>query len=155
MSNAPPASFLGALLLSLTLPACTTSPDDPGDDVAANRRHWQSQRIADYEVQFRMSCFCVPDVIAPVVLQVRGGAIVSVTRVSDGVGVPPSRWVGIYYTVDQMFALIADAQAKGADEIRVSYDPVLGYPTTVFIDQSVRLADEELRFEMSGLMPVR
>jgi len=154
MSNAPRASLFGAVLLSLTLPACTTSPDDPGDDLATNRRHWQSQRITDYQVQFRMSCFCVPDVIAPVVLQVRGGAIVSVTRVSDGVAVPPSRWKGIYYTVDQMFALIADAQAKGADEVRVSYDAVLRYPTTVFIDQSIRLADDEWRFEMSGLTSV-
>jgi len=56
---------------------------------------------------------------------------------------------------DQMFARIADAQAKGADEVRVSYEPVLRYPTTVFIDQSVRLADEERRFEMSGLTPIR
>jgi hypothetical protein len=154
MVNATRA-LLGALLLSLTLPACTTSPDDPGDDLAINRRHWQSQRVADYQIQFRMSCFCIPDATAPVVLQVRGGAIVSVTRVSDGVAVPPSRWKGIYYTVDQMFALIADAQAKGADEVRVAYDPLLRYPTTVFIDQSQRIADEERRFEMSGLMPMR
>ena len=149
------ASLLGAVLLSLILPACTTSPDGPGDDLATNRRHGQSQRIADYQVQFRMSCFCVPDVTAPVVLQVRGGAIVSVTRVSDGVAVPPSRWKGTYYTVDQMFALLADAKAKGADEVRVSYDPLLRYPTTVFIDQSQRLADEEWYFEMSGLEPRR
>jgi hypothetical protein len=154
MSSATRA-LLGALLLSLTLPACTTSPDDPGDDLAANRRHWQSQRIGDYQIQFRMSCFCVPDVIAPVVLQVRGSAIVSVTRVSDGVAVPPSRWEGLYYTVDQMFALIAAAQAKGADEVRVTYDPLLRYPTTVFIDPSRRLADDEQYFAMSGLEPRR
>jgi len=154
MSSATRA-LLGALLLSLTLPACTTSPDDPGDDLAANRRHWQSQRIADYQVQFRMSCSCVPDATAPVVLQVRNRAIVSVTRVSDGVAISPSRWEGLYYTVDRMFALIAEAQAKGADEVRVSYDPLLRYPTTVFIDQSQRLADEERYFEMSGLEPRR
>ena len=155
MVNPTRASLLGAILLSLTLPACTTSPDDPGDDLLTNRRHWQSQRLSDYQVQFRMSCFCVLDVTAPVVLQVRGGAIVSVTRVSDGVAVPQSRWEGIYYTVDQMFALLADAKAKGADEVRVSYDPLLRYPTTVFIDQSQRLADEERYFEMSGLEPRR
>jgi hypothetical protein len=148
-------ALLGALLLSVTLPACTTSPDDPGDDLFANRRQWQSQRISDYEVQFRTSCFCVPDVTAPVVLQVRGGAIVSVTRVSDGAAVPSSKWEGIYYTVDQMFALIADAKARGADEVRVSFDPQLRYPTSVAIDQSVRIADEERYFEMSGLTPLR
>ena len=68
---------------------------------------------------------------------------------------PPSQWEGRYYTVDQMFALIADAKAKGADQVNVSYDPQLRYPTSVTIDQSVRIADEERYFEMSGLTPVR
>jgi hypothetical protein len=36
-----------------------------------------------------------------------------------------------------------------------SYDPLLRYPTTAFIDQSQRLADEERYFEMSGLEPRR
>jgi hypothetical protein len=52
-----------------------------------------------------------------------------------------------------MFALIADAQVKGADEVRVEYHTELRYPTTVFIDQSTRLADEERWFEMSDLQP--
>ena len=148
-------ALLGALLLSVTLPACTTSPDDPGDDLFANRRQWQSQRIADYQIQFRLSCFCIVDVTQPVVLQVRNNAIVSVTRVSDGAAVPAPQWEGRYYTVDQMFALIADAKAKGADQVNVSYDPQLRYPTSVTIDQSVRIADEERYFEMSGLTPLR
>ena len=146
-------ALLGALLLSVTLPACTTSPDDPGDDLFANRRQWQAQGIRDYQVKFSLSCFCVTDVTQPVLLQVRNGALVSVTRVADGVAVPASKWEGIYYTVDQMFALIADAQVKGADEVRVEYHTELRYPTTVFIDQSTRLADEERWFEMSDLQP--
>ena len=152
MVNATRA-LLGALFISVTLSACTTSPDDPGDDLLANRRQWQSQRLTNYQVQFRMSCFCVPDATAPVILQVRNGAIVSVTRVADGAAVPSTKWEGIYYTVDQMFALIADAQAKGAEEVRVEYHAELRYPTTVFIDQSTRLADEERWFEMSDLQP--
>jgi hypothetical protein len=152
MVNATRA-LLGALFISLTLSACTTSPDDPGDDLLANRRQWQSQHLTNYQVQFRLSCFCITDVTQPVTLQVRNNAIVSVTRVADGVAVPPSKWEGIYYTVDQMFALIADAQAKGAEEVRVEYHTDLSYPTTVFIDQSARLADEERWFEMSDLQP--
>ena len=152
MVNAARA-LLGALFISLTLSACTTSPDDPGDGLLANRRQWQAQGIRDYQVKFSLSCFCVTDVTQPVLLQVRNGALVSVTRVADGVAVPASKWEGIYYTVDQMFALIADAQVKGADEVRVEYHTELRYPTTVFIDQSTRLADEERWFEMSDLQP--
>ncbi len=148
-------ALLGALFISSTLSACTTSPDDPGGDLFANRRQWQSQGIRDYQVQFSVSCFCITDVTQPVILQVRKGALVSVTRVADGVSVPPSRWEGVYYSIDQMFALIADAQARGADEVRVSYDPVLGYPSAVFIDESVRTADEERWFTLTGLTPVR
>ena len=152
MVNATRA-LLGALFISLTLSACTTSPDDPGDDLFANRRQWQAQGIRDYQVKFSLSCFCVTDVTQPVLLQVRNGAIVSVTRVADGAAVPSTKWEGIYYTVDQMFALIADAQAKGADEVRVEYHAELRYPTAVFIDQSRRLADEERYFEMGELQP--
>ena len=152
MVNATRA-LLGALFISLSLSACTTSPDDPGDDLGANRRHWQSQGIRDYDVRFAVSCFCVPDYTQPVILHVRNGALVSVTTVSDGTAVPSSKWEGRYYTVDQMFALIAESRAKGAEEVRVEYHAELRYPTTVFIDQSTRLADEERYFEMSELQP--
>jgi hypothetical protein len=152
MLNATRA-LLGALFISLTLSACTTSPDDPGDDLFANRRQWQAQGIRDYDVRFAVSCFCVSDYTQPVILHVRNGALVSVTRVSDGGQVPSSTWEGRYYTVDEMFALIADAKAKGAAEVRVSYEPQLRYPATVFIDESVRTADEERWFEMSDLQP--
>ena len=122
-----------------------------GDDLSPTAANG-SRTHADYQISSAWA-FCIVDVTQPVILQVRNNAIVSVTRVSDGGAVPASQWEGTYYTVDQMFALIADAQAKGADEVRVEYHTDLRYPTTVFIDQSTRLADEERWFEMSDLQP--
>jgi Family of unknown function (DUF6174) len=153
--NRSPA-YAAALLLAAVLPACTTtSPDDPGDDVLANRRRWQSLRITDYQVQFRTICFCTTETTAPVILQVRGGAITSATRVADGAAVPPSAWTGRYYTVDQVFDLIVKAKAQGAFQVRVTYDALLGYPTGVFIDYRAELADEEQRLVLAGLTPAR
>jgi hypothetical protein len=143
------------LPLALTLTSCVSSPDDVSDDVSAQRRKWQSQQITSYRVQSSLSCFCIREATEPVLLEVRNRALVSVTRVSDGAPVPPSEWADRYYTVDEMFVLIASAERSGADEVRVSYDPRLGYPTQVFIDQSQQLADEERWFELAGLSPTR
>src|SRR4051812_6329605 len=113
------ASAKSALLLCLplawTLSSCVSSPDDVSD-VFAQRRKWQSQQIASYRVQSSLSCFCIREATEPVILEVRDRRLVSVTRVSDGAAVPPSEWPDRYYTVDQMFAVIAEAQAQGADE---------------------------------------
>jgi hypothetical protein len=141
------------LVLAVGAAGCVTSPDDTGDDLAANRRKWQSQGIRDYSVRYRLICFCVTSATDPVLLQVRNGALVSVTRVADGTPVDPSRWAGIYYTVDELFALLTQAQAQGPNQLRVSYDPALGYPTEVYLDERAAIADDERSYEMSGLVP--
>jgi hypothetical protein len=137
------------LIASLIAVGCTASPTDP--ETADARDRWRDRDIVNYEVQFRQVCFCVLETTAPVILQVRNRALVSVTRVSDGAAVPPAEWSGRYYTVDEMFALIQESRAKGAATVRASYDPVLGYPTEVYIDQDERVADEERSFELTNL----
>lgn len=152
----PRPSPLGhALLLALALSGCLSSPDRPPDDESRNRRQWESQRIADYHVQSRLVCFCVREATEPVTLEVRNRALVSVTRVADGRAVDPSTWAGRYYTVDQMFALIAASRSQGAHEVRVSYDPLLGYPSEVFLDRNTGVADDERHFALSGLTRIR
>ena len=152
--SAPRTALCAALLLPLTLTACVSSPDD-ADDASRPRRQWESQRITDYRVQSRLVCFCIREATEPVSLQVRNRRLVSVTRVSDGVAVPPSEWALRYFTIDEIFDLIADARARGAHEVRVTYDPQLGYPTQVFLDMNAGVADDERHFEISGLTTAR
>jgi hypothetical protein len=85
---------------------------------------------------------------------VRDRRLVSVTRVSDGAAVPPSDWPLRYYTVDQMFDLIEESQRQGAAEVRVTYDPQLGYPTEVYLDPRATVADDERQFEYASLAPL-
>lgn len=141
-------------VLAFLLSACVFGPDEADDELVRNRERWRSQRIEDYQVQFRLLCFCVREATEPVVLTVRRGVLVSVTRVSDGRPVDPSQWRGRYYTVDEMFALIADAEARGVAEVRVTYDAALGHPREVFLDEDERVIDEERTFELSALAPL-
>jgi hypothetical protein len=137
-----------AIALELALAGCLFTTDGIDDE----RETWRSQGIADYQVQFRLICFCAREATEPVILQVRNRALVSVTRVADGAAIDPSQWTGRYYTVDELFVLIEDARERGAAQVRVSYDRALGYPTEVFLDQSAGVADDERTFELSGLV---
>lgn len=121
-------------------------------DLVAARRQWQALRIVSYDYRYQNQCFCAPTVTAPVVLEVRGGAITGATRVDDGT--PLGSEALVYYrTVDDVFALIAEAIDENAAHVDVRYDPARGYPTSVFIDRDERIADEEVRIEASALVP--
>lgn len=58
-------------------------------------------------------------------------------------------------TIDSLFDEIKAAIDSNADNVQVEYDPISGYPTSIFIDYSTQIADEELRLNISGLVQNR
>jgi hypothetical protein len=128
--------------------------DDRGrtrSELLAARQVWRVAGPRDYRFRFRQSCFCAPAVTAPVLVTVRGAQVVSAVYAEDGRPVAASD-LGRYPSVEELFSRVEQAIATEAYEIRASYDPRLGYPTTVFVDQSPRIADEEQRLEASDLV---
>jgi hypothetical protein len=145
-------------VLGLSLLACGTSTEPANgafvDDRPATRAalqqargHWNSLGITDYQYAFQRSCFCAPDFRAPVRIEVRQGQVAEVASVETGQARPTEG----YPTVEDLFARLQAALDSGAENVQVAYDPGLGYPTRFFIDQSTRIADEELWVETSGL----
>ena len=143
--------WAGALALLLGSAGCVSSPDGVDPELERNRDTWRAQRIDDYVVQYRLSCFCAVDATDPVLLTVRDGRLASVSRLSDGRPVDASEWEGRYHTVEQLFDRIAEARREGAHEVRVRYDPELGYPADVYLDPVAGIADDERTFELRDL----
>ena len=54
------------------------------------------------------------------------------------------------WTMDELFDLIRDAQAGGADDIEVAYS-VDGYPTLINIDYIKQAIDDELSLRIEDL----
>ncbi len=54
-------------------------------------------------------------------------------------------------TIEELFKIIEDAIKRNADEILITYDPTLGYPTRVAIDYLKILADEEMTYTVENL----
>jgi Family of unknown function (DUF6174) len=141
-------------------PACSSStgptPAATADDRVATRAafqqalsRWTSLRISSYEYAFKRTCFCAPPYTDPVRIRVAGGQVVEVVSSRTGQRLPPQDYPGI----DGLFGMLRAALDANAYAVRASYDPGLGYPTSFYIDQDTRIADEELAVEAGELRP--
>jgi hypothetical protein len=142
------------LAACVALAGCTspTVPDDdPRAQLAAAQRLWRSQGFDSYGYNYQNVCFCLES--GPVRITVLRGRKASI-QTEDGQAVEPDHF-GRYRTVEEAFALIEDAFARNAAQVRAEYDPRFGHPVDVFIDYSLQMADEEQGLQISGLVPLR
>lgn len=157
-------------LLVLALGACSTSQPrsdalvrvdslqarpvvmDTDDDLAANRQRWQAQGPEDYRFTYTRQCFCPPQARGPFEVTVRDGKVETVTY--KGEGEPMERPLSEYQTVEDLFAVLADAYDRGAASVRASYDAETGQPTEFFIDYDEQIADEEVGFTVEPVRPL-
>lgn len=133
-------------------PALLGTANDGPQALAASRARWEAQRPGDYRFTYTRSCFCPPQYRGPFDVTVRGGAVADVAY--EGEGEPIDRPLTEYQTVDDLFALIAEAYARDAARVDATYDPTTGQPTEVYIDYNEQMADEEVGFTIESIRPV-
>jgi hypothetical protein len=146
---------LGVIVFMLALQASAGCSDPLGPEqeaLDANRDRWAAAALADYRYTLREFCFCGPETLRPVVIEVRDGQVASATYEDDGTAVVEPR-LGQLRTVDGLFDVVQDAIDRDAHSLDASYDPTLGYPTSAQIDYIEFAVDEEYGFAASALAP--
>jgi hypothetical protein len=128
-----------AVIATLAVTACSSSPFTPDEarELGSARARWQQRPFADYSFETTHGCFCPPELIGPVRIVVRQGAIESVTRLDTGDTAPPTDW----YTIEDLFERIPDfGDQDGVDDVVVQYDEALGFPTSIEVrfDQGIQ-----------------
>ncbi len=144
--------LISAILPLLLLAGCAIFGEDDDDlsEVAQQRRQWERLGIDTYEYDLTVLCFCAH--VDPVRVQVRADTVFSAILVETGAPVEePFR----ARTIDELFDVIEDALAQKAHQLDVEYDDTFGYPTRVYIDYRINIADEELTFVAENLHPLR
>jgi hypothetical protein len=136
-----------ALIVAASAAACS-SADDHG--LAAARERWAEHGPATYSFVSTRGCDCPPDVYRPIRVGVASGQIASAVYVDDQTAVA-ANFRSLLRTIDGVFDDIQSAIDRNAVQIMVDYDPALGYPTSVFVDYSRQIADEELSLQISAL----
>lgn len=127
----------------LLLPGCGDGPLSPRDARAldAAEARWAARGFTDYAFVTRRSCFCAPEALIDVEIEVRDGTIAAVTDAAADTLLPTASH-GTWYTVDDLFAVIRRASGTEAVEhVRVVFDSVLGFPREITVTYDPGIAD--------------
>ena len=147
-----PTRVIAGLLLLFLMWACGPTPID----VRKLERHqsaWAALGIRSYTFRYRLDCFC-PYSHTLWRIEVRNGRPVR----ADPLDPVPSGTLnpmptGEHFTIDSLFASVADAYARGADRVDVEYHDRYHYPMKISIDWVFHAIDDEIHLMAEGLAP--
>ncbi len=129
--------MLRAGLLAMTLvggAGCSDGPLSPAErrELAVARNHWARKGSADYTVECRICCFCLPHLNFWTRLTVRGGKVTAAEPVETlPNGITPSL-LG-WHTVDELFSILESLSSDVLEDLMAQYDPTLGYPREISV----------------------
>lgn len=130
---------------------------DAQQQLDANRKKWDSLDINDYSFTLQRNCFCRGDAIRPVNIEVRDGSVTSARYADTGELIPDDRQYNkqsVYnLNAEGLFNLVEQGIQSGAAQVDATYDKQYGLPTSIYIDQSTQIADEEMGYTISNFQP--
>jgi hypothetical protein len=136
------------LLCALFYSGCQIlGPDDPrtkGD--TDYRAKWEAFQDGTYYYTLSRSCFCLP--AGRITVQVVEGKVTSASYIDRADEILQDQLVHIE-TIDAMFDLIDERQGNSY-VFEVEYSE-WGYPTSITLDGSEQIADDELWLEVTDL----
>ena len=145
------ACTTAALLLGLAGNGGAQTPDAA---LAAARDRWQASGIDSYEFAYRKHCPCYRDEPATTIVEVSEGRITGVryrhAGAAEEVVIAADR-IEWYWTVTDLFEVIAAALADPAVEVRVDYESVRGVPSYLYLDYDRASVGDEIELRMSAL----
>jgi hypothetical protein len=140
------------LVLPVLLVSCV--PSGVLQDVQQHQQQWQSSGIRSYRYQLQMSCFCAPPLVQPVMIEVRSGTAIAITDAKTGAPVDQELFAR-FNTIDKLFFAIRDVAQHSTDDIDVTYDPALDYPTEIRIDELRHTIDDEMAYTISRFEAIK
>ncbi|MEW5928026.1 MAG: DUF6174 domain-containing protein [Gemmatimonadota bacterium] len=155
MSQPRPCStriLLALAPLALALQGCSLDPSGPADargNLRAARAAWERQGIDSYRYVIHKSCGeCLPESVAPALVEVRDGSTVSVVAATSARQIRPEFYQQ-YDTVEELFDLIAAAIEQDPYRFGARYDSRRGYPLEFSVDYDRDAVDDEAGFAVA------
>lgn len=129
----------GLVLIFFLLSACTPgfgkNYANEQAELAQNQARWKRQNIPHYRFQL-----APPDNATPMIVEVKDGSLVSVVDIKGithavNAGNAILQHYANFLTIPDLFTYINKTYSGKPESMKVVYDPVLGYPTTINVSQ--------------------
>lgn len=115
------------------------------DAVAAGRALWESKKVTDYTITIEVECFCDPELVAPVTVEVSDGEIFKVFQHGEEVD-KRNVFDFIPLTIDDLFEQ-ADAISGN---VVVGFDPEFGFPIDIYDEGDHFTIDDEVGYRVTS-----
>lgn len=142
-----------AVTVAVSIVCLPVGCDDDGGpqplDFVVAMQKWESRGPSDYSFDYALTCFCGM-LTWPIRVEVRGGEVVRATRAGTEDELSEEELAQLP-TIDELFAMIAEAIEQDAAVIDATYDDELGYPVSVFIDWIKNAVDDEVSFTVTNV----
>lgn len=148
--------FLRCLIVLIGASAATGAR---GQDAIAlfeqAQQRWRAAAIDDYRFAYKKHCPCYRDEPATTIVSVRAGQVAEVRYRHDGAAddiVVAADRIQWYWTVDDLFSVIAAALESGMAGFTAEYDPLHGYPQHLYLDYDPATAGDEIELRAVELV---
>ncbi len=111
---------------------------------------WKSGAVGDYEFEQQVNCFCAAPAGRFHRLTVRDGEIVTAVDLRSGQGLNSSQF-HFFKTIQELIEFAESIDPDSVARLDVEFDPVLKYPSSIYVDYDERIADEEIGYETRGV----
>lgn len=149
--------ILGPVVAALLLGACgdVLGPGEAELMVLRQRlknaeQRWQVNGPDSYTVTVQRLCYCGE--IEPRQVTVIDGVVTEVRIAGADAPLPMDEWQW-YPSVEGLFDIVRDAIDQPAYELDLEFDGTLGHALRVEIDWDAFIADDEVTFVVSSLVP--
>jgi hypothetical protein len=147
----PGRSLPGILMAGASSPV---QAQDVQQALSAAQSRWQGAGLSSYRFAYQKHCPCYRDAPAMTIVTVRDGSIASVhyrhPGATEDVIVAADR-IEWYWTVSDLFELIASASMSDTTELRAAFDPERGYPTYIYLDYDLATVGDEIELRVAEL----
>jgi hypothetical protein len=149
-------AVLQLALLTATTVNLALAQDIEGQ-LAEARLRWESAAFGNYRFAYKKHCPCYREEPATTIVTVRDGRVAEVryrhANASADVVIAADR-IQWYWTVEDLFGVIADALASDMLALRAEYEPTHGYPEHVYLDYDPAAVGDEIELRAVELTPL-
>ena len=111
---------------------------------------WQSQAIQHYRFELKVGCNCPWYAMMPLKVEVQNGGIVSMVASNGGDITPYQDTFRAHGTIASQFDSVDSAISRGVYQLAVQYDDKYGFPSSVVVNPSKMIMDDETGYYVTN-----